>query len=404
MKKKLIFLTVCAVTSALFAGCSAESVAERYLPHPEKEDTDTAEVKERVYMDKITGTLLDFDGTLVTVTDSESTYTFDASEATLECAAGMIVGDEVSVIYEGVPEGTDTSNVKVLKVVDELHTKKPLEEQTVHGTLAGMTANTVTFRDDNGQTYRFTSVGARQYYTAGIAKDLPVYIHYLGTLPNADPESAEPSEAPLVKILSISDADPFAAPNLSKIVPQVALPEEETPEETVEAAEAAGETAADAEAAAQKRAKEAQKPLTAYDKVRGELQSEELGNIYFVPSGASEAVSLDLSHIPGYFPGGTAAGTDVSFYYYGERQDTVSLAGVSVLFAVGTDPADVRPDKVSSYVSGTVVGRTADTVTIRTADNARVTVRSADASSFEPGAEATLRINPALTGNSDIYK
>ena len=399
MKKKLIFLTVCAVISTLFAGCSAESVAERYLPHPEKEDTETAEVKERVYMDKVTGTLLDFDGTLVTVSDSENTYTFDASRATLECAAGMIVGDEVSVIYEGVPEGTDTSSVKVLKVVDELHTKKPLEEQTVHGTLAGMTANTVTFRDDNGQTYRFTSVGARQYYTAGIAKDLPVYIHYLGTLPNADPESAEPSEAPLVKILSISDADPFAAPNLSKIVPQVALPEEEAPEET---AETAGETVADAEAAAPKRAKEAEKALTAYDKVRGELQSEELGNIYFVPSGASEAVSLDLSHIPGYFPGGTAAGTDVSFYYYGERQDTVSLAGVSVLFAVGTDPADVRPDKVSSYVSGTVVGHTADTVTIRTADNARVTVRPADASSFEPGTEATLRINPAIRWNSAV--
>lgn len=404
MKKKLIFLTVCAITSTMFAGCSAESVAERYLPHPEKEDAETAEVKERVYMDKVTGVLLDFDGTSVTVSDSENTYTFDASEATLECAAGMVVGDEVSVIYEGVPEGTDTSNVKVLKVVDELHTKKPPEEQTVHGTLAGLTANTMTFRDDNGRTYLFTSVGAKQYYTGGIAKDLPVYVHYLGTLPDAEPGSAEPSEAPLVKILSISDTDPFAAPNLSKIVPQVALPEEEPTEEATETAEATGEAAAEAEAAAQKKKKEAEKPLTAYDKVRGELQSEDLGNIYFVPSGASEAVSVDLSQIPGYFPGGTAAGTDVSFYYYGERQDTTSLAGVSILFAAGTDPAEIRPDKVSSYVSGTVVGHTADTVTLRTADNARVTVRSSDASSYEPGSEATLRINPALTGNSDIYE
>ena len=404
MKKKLIFLIVCAITSTLFAGCSAESVAERYLPHPEKEDAETAEVKERVYMDKVTGVLLDFDGTSVTVSDSENTYTFDASEATLECASGMIAGDEVSVIYEGVREGTDTSNVKVLKVVDELHTKKPLEEQTLHGTLVGLTANTVTFRDDSGRTYLFSSAGSRQYYAGGIAKDLPVYIHYLGRLPEADPESAVPSEAPLVKVVSISDADPFAAPNLSKIIPQVAVPEEEVPEETASVAVDGGEAVPAEAAAVPQKTKAADKPLTAYDKVRGKLQSEELGTIYFVPSGASEAVSLDLTGIPAYFPGGTAAGADVSFYYYGERGDSSSLAGVSVLFAAGEDPADIRPDKVSSYVSGTVVGHTADTVTVRTADNARITVRTKEASSYEPGTEATLPVNPALTGNSDIYE
>ena len=98
------------------------------------------------------------------------------------------------------------------------------------------------------------------------------------------------------------------------------------------------------------------------------------------------------------------AGTDASFFYYGERQDNVSLAGGSVLFAVGEDPAGVRPDKVSSHVSGTVVGHTADTVTIRTADNAKVIVRSADASSYEAGAEADFTVNPALTGQSGIYE
>ena len=73
MKKKLIFLIICAITSILIGGCSAESVAERYLPHSDKEDTETAEVKERVYMDKVTCVLLDFDGPLVTVSDSENT-------------------------------------------------------------------------------------------------------------------------------------------------------------------------------------------------------------------------------------------------------------------------------------------------------------------------------------------
>ena len=146
------------------------------------------------------------------------------------------------------------------------------------------------------------------------------------------------------------------------------------------------------------------KPLTAYDRVRGQLQSEELGTISFVPSQASEAIPVDLSHIPGYFPGGTVAGTDVSFYYYGERLDNTTLAGVSVLFAVGEDPANVRPDKLTSHVTGTVVGHTADTVTIRTADNARLTVRSKNASTYETGSEATLTINPALTGQSGIYE
>ena len=74
-------------------------------------------------MDEVKGQLRDFTGNQLTVKSNETLYIFDVSQATLECEDGMITGDEVSVIYEGQLNDTDTTTVKALKVVDEVHKK-----------------------------------------------------------------------------------------------------------------------------------------------------------------------------------------------------------------------------------------------------------------------------------------
>ena len=75
----------------------------------------------------------------------DRTYTFDVSQATLECSDGMISGDEISVIYEGQLSDTDsdTSTVKALKVVDEFHKTEELKDRTAHCAIVSLTPNTI---------------------------------------------------------------------------------------------------------------------------------------------------------------------------------------------------------------------------------------------------------------------
>ena len=99
--KKLICLCLCICCTVTAAGCTAGDLVEKYIYH---QDPDTASEnvsdKPRVYMDEVTGMLQDFTGSQLTLKTEEQTYTFDVSQATLECADGMISGDEISVIYE----------------------------------------------------------------------------------------------------------------------------------------------------------------------------------------------------------------------------------------------------------------------------------------------------------------
>ena len=423
MKKRLCVVLCCVLPLALLAGCSTSEIMDR-LPRSDPEKPVSTEHKERVFMDKMNGVLTGFDGTYVTVSADDTLYTFDASEATVECARGLIAGDEISIIYEGQLSGTDTSGLKVLKIVDELHPQAALQEGTLTASLVGLTENTVTFTDGNGCTYTCTSAGAVQYYQNGIVPGLPVTVHFLGAFPQAESGNAEPVPAPLVKILSVSDAEPIAPPDLTKIIPAASLtgsteqgenaaadeaaadaPGEDAGNTAGEGADAGGaEGSAPGNAAAGRPAA----PVSSYPKLRGKLQGLSLNQLLLIPDGMSEPVRIDLGSLPGYFPGGFMIGTGADFYYAGDISE-YGIGGITMLYAVGDDPGSLKAAKVSSTVSGVVIGHTADTVTVRTTDGAQITIRGQQTSGGgsalpETGDEISAAVNPAASGRSDVLE
>ncbi|MBQ9064589.1 MAG: hypothetical protein IJ123_04005 [Blautia sp.] len=464
MKKIRILTFICPLLLLFTCGCSSQEFKDRYLPHNDTETVQKEEPKERVYMDKINGALSGFDGSHVTVSADEQVYTFDVTSATLECSHGMIAGDEISVIYEGQLDENSASNVRVLKIVDELHTQSALREESMTAVLTGLTGNTVTFSTSDGKAYTCVSTGARQYYQSGIRSGLTVNIHYMGVLPDVPEGTGSPVSAPLVKILSISDTEPFEKPDLGKITPSVSYNTEgaEVPEATAsedsytqsdgsyttdsiatdgsyttdsiatdssytpdgtaadssytldstadqESAAASGD-ALSAENSPQgpdsiKSAPKAA-PVSAYQKLHGNIQSLDLSSMQFIPGGASEWTVSDVSQVPCYFPGGPLSGSGVDLYYTGELP-AEGTGGISVLFAFGDDPQSLKKNRIASYVSGIVTGKTADTITVRTDDNAQVTLRRSRSSDtgapFEIGDQVREKIDPSETPLSNIF-
>ena len=70
MKKKLLSIFFLLLFLVFAGGCSTEEITQTFLPSSGKESEQSPEVKERVYMDKVTGILTGFDGTNVTVKDA----------------------------------------------------------------------------------------------------------------------------------------------------------------------------------------------------------------------------------------------------------------------------------------------------------------------------------------------
>lgn len=87
---------------SLFAGgCSNDQIDDHIISLQDKISDVTASdsteqedqepsTEERVYMDELTGTLLDFDGTHLTISSNGETYVFDVSQTRLECKYGVV--------------------------------------------------------------------------------------------------------------------------------------------------------------------------------------------------------------------------------------------------------------------------------------------------------------------------
>ena len=127
-----------------------------------------------------------------------------------------------------------------------------------------------------------------------------------------------------------------------------------------------------------------------------------------LPNTSSTSVDLDLSQLPCYFPGGIAPGSGVSVYYTGEDFSGESLEGISVSSVTGDNPDSLSQYQMNFTVSGTILGTTANTVTIQTGDGAVVTcltenTQNTSTSGLAPGASISITFNPALSRESNIY-
>ena len=383
--KKLtqLFIGSCVLLS--LSGCTASDLITDYISNSQSA-TDTSQEaaqessqtpKQRVYMDEIKGTLQDFTGTTLTVTSQEQTYIFDLSDATLECEDGMITGDEISVIYEGQLSNDDTSTVKALKVVDDFHKKNQLEVRKAYGEVQSLTPNTITIKNKKRKTATYPITGTEQYYQNGIRTGVWVYIYFKGKFASSEDGQGSSLNASHLKVLSISDIDPLTLPEPTP-----------TPDPTQESADGSE--------------KEQQ--------LHAAIQNISTNTLTVLPSGANASegsLNVDLSQIPVYFKGGTAPGSYVTINYKGQYQGN-SLNGITVTSVTGDDPASLSSRNLSYTVSGTIVGHTANTVSLQTGDGAVITcftegARDTSTSNMEPGASIRITFDPTKSKESNIY-
>ena len=356
-----LLLSSCVLLS--LSGCTAGDLIASYTSS--QSDTSTAQEasdtpKQRVYMDEVKGTLQDFTGATLTMASQEQTYVFDVSEATLECEDGMITGDEISVIYEGQLSNDDTSTVKALKVVDDFHKKNQLEDRKAYGEVQSLTPNTITIKNKKGKTATYPITGTEQYYQNGIHAGVWIYIHFKGKFASNQDGQGSSLNASHLKVLSISDIDPLTLPDPTP-----------TPDPAEESADESG--------------KEQQ--------LHAVVQNISSNILTIQPTGADtsqSSLNIDLSQIPSYFKGGTAPGSYVTINYKGQYQGN-SLEGVTIISVTGDDPDSLATRNLSYTVSGTIIGHTANTVTLQTGDGATITcftegAKDTSTSSMEAGA------------------
>lgn len=357
MKKKL---AVCICISLLFTatGCSPGKLMDQYILK-ENQNTQNAVWQERVYIDEIDGTLLDFTGSHLSLKNEDSIYFFDVSEASLECANGMITGDEISVIYEGQLEDQDTSSVKALKVTNVYHRKTALKERTAHGKIQNLTPNTITILSKSGKTATYPITGSEQYYKNGVAPNQWVYLHFKGNFQETDTGKASVLDASQLKVLTISDTEPFRAPQASQ----------------------------------------------KNSKLNAVIQDLQLNILKVSVDSTDKILELDLSSIPCYFKGGAAPGSSVTITYKGDFNGE-SLDGISILSIRGEDPDTLKEHNISFTVTGEILSCTANTVTIRTTDGAKITCSTENAlnhsSGLISGHNIRITFHPTFSKTSNI--
>ena len=108
MKK---FLSLLAVLSILlsFSACS------------EKNSREEEEAELDAVSSSMTGTLTSYTGSEVSIeTEDGQKLSFeDCSSSEIQCVNGIIPGNEVTLVYVGGIDGTDTSNVRVRRIITE---------------------------------------------------------------------------------------------------------------------------------------------------------------------------------------------------------------------------------------------------------------------------------------------
>ena len=444
--KKLLAACVCAGLSFSFAGCSPETILEQFTSTGDtsvreltsSSDTTTeTETKDRIYMDELSGTLQDFSGSQLILNTDSASYVFNVSNATLECKGGMITGDEISIIYEGqlsgtdtgsvhvlkvVDEfhkknklkkrtahgqvisltsnatleckggmitgdeisiiyegqlsGTDTGSVHVLKVVDEFHKKNKLKKRTAHGQVISLTSNTITIKSKKGKTATYPITGTKQYYQNGIKAGDWVYLTFKGKFPDTSNDSSVSLNASHLKVLSISDLKDLEIPDPTP-TPDPKLTQ--TPEQI----------------------ENKEKQLLAT------VQGVNLNILRILPAGSDTSFNLDMSAIPAYFKGGIAPGSHVNVTYIGDLE-TTSLEEVRIIAVTGEDPDTINDKHISFTVTGTIIGSTANTITVQTDDGAIDTFRTENAQDLtaggmEYGDYVCVTFHPSKSKSSNIY-
>lgn len=370
--KKILVVCIGSLFLITLSGCSLGDVVDRFSDSEDTQIQDINPGSTRVYMDEIRGTLQYFTGNQLTLLSGSDNYVFDISQATLECADGMLCGDAVSVIYEGQLDSTDTGAVRVLKVVDDYHDTSEVKEGTTRGQVQNLTANSITIKSKGGKTVTFPITGTEQYYQGGIKAGNWVYLHYKGDFGPASADDPNVLDGSQMKIYSVSDIDPL---NVPAPTPTPA------PQEGVE--------------------------IKPENKLRAVIQNIQTNILQVSPENTSNILNLDMSAIPCYFSGGTESGSHVNVIYTGDFNGT-TLDGLTILGITGDIPENLSERNTSFTISGEITASTANTITLLTSDGVRITCNTESASNESTGGLLTgssvkVTFNPADSRQTNIY-
>ena len=370
--KKILVVCIGSLFLITLSGCSLGDVVDRFSDSEDTQIQDINPGSTRVYMDEIRGTLQYFTGNQLTLLSGSDNYVFDISQATLECADGMLCGDAVSVIYEGQLDSTDTGAVRVLKVVDDYHDTSEVKEGTTRGQVQNLTANSITIRSKGGKTVTFPITGTEQYYQGGIKAGNWVYLHYKGDFGPASADDPNVLDGSQMKIYSVSDIDPL---NVPAPTPTPA------PQEGVE--------------------------IKPENKLRAVIQNIQTNILQVSPENTSNILNLDMSAIPCYFRGGIESGSHVNVIYTGDFNGT-TLDGLTILGITGDIPENLSERNTSFTISGEITASTANTITLLTSDGMRITCNTESASNESTGGLLTgssvkVTFNPADSRQTNIY-
>lgn len=370
--KKILVVCIGSLFLITLSGCSLGDVVDRFSDSEDTQIQDINPGSTRVYMDEIRGTLQYFTGNQLTLLSGSDNYVFDISQATLECADGMLCGDAVSVIYEGQLDSTDTGAVRVLKVVDDYHDTSEVKEGTTRGQVQNLTANSITIRSKGGKTVTFPITGTEQYYQGGIKAGNWVYLHYKGDFGPASADDPNVLDGSQMKIYSVSDIDPL---NVPAPTPTPA------PQEGVE--------------------------IKPENKLRAVIQNIQTNILQVSPENTSNILNLYMSAIPCYFSGGIESGAHVNVIYTGDFNGT-TLDGLTILGITGDIPENLSERNTGFTISGEITASTANTITLLTSDGVRITCNTESASNESTGGLLTgssvkVTFNPADSRQTNIY-
>ena len=362
--------------SLFVGGCSNDqiddhiiSLQDKISSDPTSREASDSSLEERVYMDEITGTLQNFDGTNMTISSDGETYVFDVSRTRLECKYGVVFSDQVSVIYQGQLSGTDISTISPIKVTDKYHNETPLENRTLKGKVKKLTSNALVIVTEKGNTVTFPVTGVRQYYKKGIKAGRWVYVHFRGKFINETIVGDKQYDGSFTKVISVSDTDPLKVP-------------------------AATPTPSPA-------------PKKKEQHLRAKIVSVSTSTMTVVPQTTGSELTVPLTSVPVYFKGGMVPGSYVNIIYTGKFNGE-STNGMKIRGITGEDPDTLSIRNISSTVTGTILGTTANTVLIQTYDGVKIlcsreNVQDLSTSGMEEGADLRVTFNPAKSRTSNIY-
>lgn len=378
--KKLSAACMILGLSLFVGGCSNDQIDDHIISLQDKisdatssdstsREASDSSLEERVYMDEITGTLQNFDGTNMTISSDGETYVFDVSRTRLECKYGVVFSDQVSVIYQGQLSGTDISTISPIKVTDKYHNETPLENRTLKGKVKKLTSNALVIVTEKGNTVTFPVTGVRQYYKKGIKAGRWVYVHFRGKFINETIVGDKQYDGSFTKVISVSDTDPLKVP--------AATPTPSTA------------------------------PKKKEQHLRAKIVSVSTSTMTVVPQTTGSELTVPLTSVPVYFKGGMAPGSYVNIIYTGKFNGE-STNGMKIRGITGEDPDTLSIRNISSTVTGTILGTTANTVLIQTYDGVKIlcsreNVQDLSTSGMEEGADLRVTFNPAKSRTSNIY-